>query len=364
MAMPSLPVTSVLTARRGGHRPIEGRRRLRDGQASALPSKARQASRRLAQGLRQGGWQLGGWLLGSSLLGGWLLGGGAINPAQAQMAFGQPGLGQPPLPSTDPAPVAALPAFDPLTGPRSHLQRDWVGLSRVSATTPILVMAGHADSQNIGGSGTAGEAVSRFGAAPMYAGISDELYWNMVIAIQVVTLGQQRGLDIRYYRPPFRTIVDGNEAGTNWSVGHDHAASGGYAVEIHFDAYGPDGVGSGLIPPVHRPFTSIDESLAQEFGGYPMAFRDVLGGPKRGIALLEIGKLEGHLEASLRDPRTRPQSVQAIAERIVHALELGLGRQSSPSASNPAAETLSSNRTAAHQGGSNRSTTNRTAQVR
>ena len=225
-----------------------------------------------------------------------------------------------------PADLSSDVGFNPLTGGRCPLPKDWVGAAMVAADTPILVMAGHADSQNIGGSGTPGEAVARLGAAPMYAGISDELYWNMVIAQAVVALGQAQGLNIRYYRPPFRTIVDGNEAGTNWSVGRDHAATGGYAMEIHFDAYGSSGVGSGLIPPLHRPFTRLDESLAQEFGAYPMGFRNGLGGPRRGVALLEIGKLEGNLEASLRDPTTRPQAVQTIATRIVKALELGLGR--------------------------------------
>jgi hypothetical protein len=215
---------------------------------------------------------------------------------------------------------------DPLTGPRSRLSRDWVGLRSVPADTPILVMAGHADSQNISGAGTPGEAVALRGAAPMYTGISDELYWNMVVATAVVQLGQQRGLNIRYHRPPFRTIVDGDQPGTNWSEGRQHAVAGGYAMEIHFDAYGPDGVGSGLIPPLHRPFSRIDESLARAFGGYPWRFRNVLGGPRRGIALLEIGKLEGSLEASLRDPSSRDQTVQAIAERVVRALEEGLGR--------------------------------------
>ena len=223
-------------------------------------------------------------------------------------------------------------AVDPLTGPRSRLDRDWVGLRSVPADTPILVMAGHADSQNIAGAGTPGEAVALRGAAPMYPGISDELYWNMVVATAVVQLGQQRGLNIRYHRPPFRTIVDGDQPGTNWNEGRIHAASGGYAMEIHFDAYGPDGVGSGLIPPLHRPFSRIDESLAREFGGYPWRFRNVLGGPRRGIALLEIGKLEGVLEASLRDPTSRAEAVQTIAERVVRALEEGLGRGSgSPS---------------------------------
>ncbi|MEA5441405.1 dehydrogenase [Cyanobium gracile] len=228
----------------------------------------------------------------------------------------------------------ALDGTDPITGPRSHLSRDWIGLRPVEADTPILVLAGHADSQGIAGSGTSGAAVAA-GAPPMVPGISDELYWNMVVAETVVALGQQRGLRISYYRPPFRTISDGDHPSTNWSVGRQHAASGGYALEIHFDAWGPDGVGSGLIPPLHRPFGRLDESLAEAFGGFPMAFRGGLGGPRRGIALLEVGKLEGRLERSLRNPATRPDTVMAIASRIVTALEVGLGRSPTPQPLSP-----------------------------
>lgn len=221
--------------------------------------------------------------------------------------------------------VPGLAGVDPITGPRSRLPRDWIGVRPVEADTPILVLAGHADSQGMSGSGTSGAAVAA-GAPPMFPGISDELYWNMVVAEAVVALGQQRGLRISSYRPPFRTISDGDHPSTNWSVGRQHAASGGYALEIHFDAWGPDGIGSGLIPPLHRPFSRLDESLAEAFGGFPMAFRGGLGGPRRGIALLEVGKLEGRLERSLRDPATRPETVMAIASRIVTALENGLGR--------------------------------------
>jgi hypothetical protein len=227
------------------------------------------------------------------------------------------------------APVAPG-TVDPLLGVRSPLPKDWIGLRQLAASTPILVLAGHADSQGISGSGTSGAAVAA-GAAPMYPGITDEHYWNLVIAHAVTTLGQQRGLNIRFHKPPVRTIVDGDAPGTNWSVGRDHAAAGGYALEIHFDAWGPSGVGSGLIPPLHTAFSTIDEQLAREFGAYPMTFRDRLGGPKRGIALLEVGKLEGQLEASLRDPRTRPRTVSAIASRIVDAIERGLGRTGRPS---------------------------------
>ena len=215
---------------------------------------------------------------------------------------------------------------DPLTGPRSRLsdRKDWLGVLPLPAQTEILVLAGHADSQGMAGAGTAGEAVDLRGAAPMQPGIRDELHWNLLTARAVVELGQQRGLRIRFYAPPERSIADGNDPRTNWSVGKAHAAAGGYALEIHYDAYGPDGVGSGLIPPLHRHTTRLDESLAQAFGAYPLLYREGLGAPRRGIAILEIGKLEGNLEAALRDPRRSEATINAIALRVVEALERGL----------------------------------------
>ena len=228
------------------------------------------------------------------------------------------------------APAAAqAPApssWDPLTGPRSRLARDWVGTRPLPADAEILVMPGHADSQQVGGPGTSGEAVARRGAAPMQTGISDELHWNLLTAQAVVRLGQRRGLPIRYYDPPERSIPDSDNPRTTWSVGRAHAAAGGYALEIHYDAYGPDGIGSGVIIPTDRPPSRVDESLAQEFGSYPRRFRGELGAPRRGIAILEIGKLEGPLEQALRDPERSAATLNAIAERVVRALAQGLGR--------------------------------------
>jgi hypothetical protein len=221
---------------------------------------------------------------------------------------------------------------DPLTGPRSRLAKNWLGMRPVAANQTILVLAGHADSQGIGGAGTGGEAVGRWGARPMQPGITDELYWNLLTARAVVRLGLERGLSMRLYEPPVRSIADGNDPRTNWSVGRAHAAGGGYAVEIHYDAYGPDGIGSGLIPPLHDQPSRLDESLAREFGAFPLQFRNGLGAPRRGIAILEIGKLEGNLEASLRNPASSEAAVGAIAGRIVAALERGL---TSPSRSEP-----------------------------
>lgn len=218
---------------------------------------------------------------------------------------------------------------DPLTGPRSRLsdQKDWLGLRPLPANAEILVLAGHADSQGMAGAGTAGEAVDRRGAAPMRAGIRDELHWNLLTAQAVVELGQQRGLAIRSYVPAERSIADADDPRTNWSVGKAHARAGGYALEIHYDAYGPDGVGSGLIPPLHRRPSRLDESLAAAFGSYPLSYRGGLGAPRRGIAILEIGKLEGPLEASLRNPESQKATLHAIALRVVEALEQGLDRE-------------------------------------
>jgi len=212
-----------------------------------------------------------------------------------------------------------------LTGPRSQLPKDWQGLRPVAPDTVILVMPGHADSQGFGG-GASGAAVALSGARPMDPAMSDELYWNLLTVEAVVRLGQARGLTIRSYDPLVRRIANGNDPRTTWSVGKAHVLAGGYALEIHYDAHGSAGVGSGLIPPISQTPSQIDESLAEEFGAFPRWFREGLGAPKRGIAILEIGKLEGPLEASLRNQATRQATLDAVAERVVRALERGLKR--------------------------------------
>ncbi|KZR85320.1 hypothetical protein MITS9509_02407 [Synechococcus sp. MIT S9509] len=209
----------------------------------------------------------------------------------------------------------------PLTPGRG---KNWVGDRMPREGTSILVLAGHADSQRMYGSGTPGWAVGVAGAAPMQAGMTDELYWNLRTARAVVAEGKKQGLNISFYDPGVRTIRNVQDPRTNWSVGQQHASEGGYVVEIHYDAYSPHGIGAGIIPAVAFGFSVMDEALAKEFGAYPYDYRGMLGAPRRGVSMLEIGMLEGALERGLRDPRQRKLTLDRIAKRVVTALREGL----------------------------------------
>tara|TARA_Y100001968_G_C19445268_1_gene765016 strand:- start:1887 stop:2687 length:801 start_codon:yes stop_codon:yes gene_type:complete len=216
--------------------------------------------------------------------------------------------------------------YDPLLGVKANLGPNWIGNQPVKANTPILILAGHADSQGISGRGTPGEAVAIKGQSPMQAGISDELYWNLKLVERLVSIGKKRGLTISSYVPPIRNLEDPNDPLSNWSVGADYALKGGYVIEIHFDAYGEYGFGSGLIPPISANLNDVDESLAKSFGRFPLFFRGGLGAPRRQIRVLEIGKLEGILEKNLRNLETRETTLELIANRIIQAILLGVAK--------------------------------------
>ena len=209
--------------------------------------------------------------------------------------------------------------FKQIIGKSAKLNASWKGTKDVNKEIAILVLAGHADSQGFVGAGTSGEAVDKFGLKPMDPEITDELFWNLKLQESIVALGKMRGLNIRSYDPGIRNIHEDNDPKTNWSVGKKFAQNGGDVVEIHFDAYGKYGVGSGLIPPLFEEPNKIDESIARKFGRFPILFRGGLGAPRRQIRILEIGKLEGLLEKQLRNIKTRQRTIKLIANEIVHA---------------------------------------------
>ena len=211
-----------------------------------------------------------------------------------------------------------------IIGEGSNLPATWVGSKDVYKNIPILILAGHADSQGLAGAGTPGEAVDKFGLNPMHPEISDELFWNLKLQESIVKLGKKKGLNISSYDPGIRNIDDANDPRTNWSVGRKFARRGGYAIELHFDAYGKYGVGSGLIPSFAETPNKIDESIARTFGRFPVLFRGGLGAPRREIRILEIGKLEGLLEKNLRNLKTRQRTINLLANEIVQAFLNGI----------------------------------------
>ncbi len=211
-----------------------------------------------------------------------------------------------------------------IIGESSNLSATWFGSKDVDKNIPILILAGHADSQGFAGAGTPGEAVDKFGLNPMNPEISDELFWNLILQESIVQLGKKKGLNINSYDPGIRNIDDANDPRTNWSVGSKFAKNGGYAIEIHFDAYGKYGVGSGLIPPFAETPNKIDESIARTFGRFPVLFRGGLGAPRRQIRILEIGKLEGSLERNLRNLKTRRKTINFLANEVVQAFLNGI----------------------------------------
>ncbi len=219
---------------------------------------------------------------------------------------------------------ACAETFGSFLGPKVNKDAHWLGNQVVSSSIPILVLAGHADSQKIEGAGTSGQAVDLYGHLPMDKNISDELFWNLKVRDAVVRIGKKQGLKISSYDPVQRTIVDENNYTTNWSKGSRFAAKGGYVLEIHFDSYGENGLGSGLIPPLTHNLNNLDEAFAQAFGRYPLFFRGGLGAPRRQIRILEIGKLEGDLERNLRDINSRDKTIEKIANYIVETMILGL----------------------------------------
>ena len=98
------------------------------------------------------------------------------------------------------------------------------------------------------GLGTPGRAVD-VGCGADAAGITDELYWNLLTAKAVVAEGQRQGLNMRFYDPGMRRSST-NRTPAPIGAWVEHASRGGYALEIHYDAYAPHGIGPGVIPAV------------------------------------------------------------------------------------------------------------------
>jgi len=103
---------------------------------------------------------------------------------------------------------------------------------------------------------------------------------------------------------------------------------GGYALEIHFRCLnGPDGIGSGLIPPLMGPFSQLAESLAAAFGAFPADFRGGLVAAAAGYLHCWRSAIWRHPRSvTAQNPSSRDSALDAeIALRVVEAIEAGAG---------------------------------------
>jgi hypothetical protein len=99
-------------------------------------------------------------------------------------------------------PVCPAPSNpDPLLGARTRKPGRWVGTTPMAKDSPIVVMAGHADSQGMDSAGTPGFAVGVKKQAPMDARMRDELYWNLKVQAAVVRLGQSSSTQDQCLQP-------------------------------------------------------------------------------------------------------------------------------------------------------------------
>ena len=175
---------------------------------------------------------------------------------------------------------------------------DAISATNISPASQIVVFAGHNDVLS-GETGTGGPQGSRI----ISPGESNEQYFNRMIAQAIA------GMGLATYIPSTKTRT-GTDPNSNWSRAKEYARQGYIPIEIHYDE--PAGR-SGLIRAVNRPISSKENALIRDFGVFPMGYRD-LGGPRRGLSLLEV--------APLTAPRIANPSryIQSDAQKIARSL--------------------------------------------
>lgn len=140
------------------------------------------------------------------------------------------------------------------------------------------------------------------GETPGATGKMGELKANKVMAQFIVKQVKQKDpkIPIQYLEKMFPDSDDGLKQAIEYYKGLE---SQGYEVlEIHHDAFGPDGMGAGLLGS-YTNFSKLDSALASNVGsfgaGYKGRFKEGYGMNRGGISMIELAKLEGQYEQGL-----------------------------------------------------------------
>jgi hypothetical protein len=196
--------------------------------------------------------------------------------------------------------------------------RDWAQPTTITLSKNIIITAGHDGLNDIHIPGISVLTISNDGTngkldKPVYyQGTERSLEGsvNLRIAPKIQTLLQKYGFNVSFVKAKqgenlrhkmerIKEMIQGNDT---------------FAFEIHFDD--PLGntrqSGSGVIPPnidptvtanstyanvatiinlTNKGISGYDIALANDFGAYPQIWRNGLSGPRRGITILEIDKI-------------------------------------------------------------------------
>lgn len=186
---------------------------------------------------------------------------------------------------------------------------DWA-TPKQAATRNIIFTSGHRIDINTGTGGT-----DRIGSV-LFKGENRtiESVGTEIAAEVFSSVFKSKGFNV--IAPPALPSARGDEARRQYQdkVAAQEVSKNAYALELHFDT--PEGGKPGVIPggkydPSGKYLNVMDSALAKEFGAFSYYWgvggKDVrqfpdekLGGPKRGISILELDKLDSRLTALIQ----------------------------------------------------------------
>ncbi len=199
--------------------------------------------------------------------------------------------------------------------------------AKVTATKNIIVFPGHlADTPGGGGTSGSGDTNSVLykGEQRVREFIANDISTNLFISEL-----QKAGYNVITAPPTPPTRGDAARNAYYNAVKSLKEANSAYALELHFDA--PPNGRPGVIPggkydQSGASLSVMDVALAKEFGNFSFNHRQSLGGPSRGITLLELDALGSTLTGlinsgiSTGDFTSLERALLPYSQRAVRAL--------------------------------------------
>ncbi len=159
------------------------------------------------------------------------------------------------------------------------------------------------------------------GGTPGATGKMGELKANRIMSQFIVQQVKQRNpnIPVQYYE---RMFEDSDKGLTDAAAHYKKKEQEGYEViEIHHDAFGPKGLGAGLLGS-YSGFSPLDSALGQNVGSfganYKGRFKDGYAMNRSGISMVELAKLEGSYEQGLLKGNVEAKT--AAAQPVIKAI--------------------------------------------